>query len=281
MSLGRLVWELRDSLVGPERVVTGDHVKALRRLRLLGVRSRAYVRTLHLRELAFGPAKNARVPVGDAIVELGSGHDFPIDWKAFTEIFGTLQYSARFRDARVLDVGAHKGYFGALALAEGATVVLSFEPALRNYEALERTAGRLGDRWHVRNAALGASEGHGTLLLDSTPWAHSLVEVERPAGEQIVSIVTLEQALAALPRRGSRTIVKVDAEGSECDILARSEALEPVDVLLVEWHSSARCTIEELKRTIESAGLVLTREVTGAMTFERRDVARRDMPQGG
>ncbi len=60
-----------------------------------------------------------------------------------------------------------------------------------------------------------------------------------PVGRQLASIVTLEQALAALPESGSPTIVKVDAEGSDCDILARPEALEPVDVLLVEWHSSA------------------------------------------
>lgn len=270
MSLGRTAWALRSRILGPERIVTGEHVKAIRRIGVLDVRSRARIHALHLRELLLGPANMARIPVGDTIVELGSGHDFPVDWKAFTEIFGSIQYASPFEDARVLDVGAHKGYFGAFALANGAAVVLSFEPATTNYEALKRAAKPLGDRWQTRNAALGSTEGRGTLLLDSASWAHSLVEVESPAGEQDASIVTLEQALAALPARGSRTIVKVDAEGSECDILATPESLEPVDVLLVEWHSSARCTVEELRQVIESAGLVSTREVSGAMCFERR-----------
>ena len=204
MSLGRTAWELRSRLIGPERVITGDQVKALRRFDVLGLRARARIRALHLRELVLGSAENARIPVGHTLVELGSGHDFPVDWKAFAEIFGSTQYAVSFTDARVLDVGAHKGYFGAFALASGAAVVLSFEPAAKNYEALERAAKPLGDRWHTRNAALGSTPGRGTLLLATTLWAHSLVEVEKPAGEQAVSIVTFEQALDALPARGSR-----------------------------------------------------------------------------
>jgi hypothetical protein len=66
---------------------------------------------------------------------------------------------------------------------------------------------------------------------------------------------TLDQALADLPAAVRRTIVKIDAEGSECDILSRPDTLEQVDVLMVEWHSNTPCTVDELTDVVESGGL--------------------------
>jgi FkbM family methyltransferase len=242
-------------LLGPERVVMRDQMEALGRSPALGLAGRARVRTLLLRELVLGPPRRAQIAVGHAHVELGGGRDFPIDWKAFVEIFADESYAAPYRDATVLDVGAHKGYFGAYALACGASVVVSFEPAATNYDVLDRAAKPLGDRWLTWNAAIGSTAGARVLILDRMSWAHSLLEVERPAGQQPVSIVTLEQALAELPEGGSRTIVKIDAEGSECDILARPGPLERVDVLMVEWHPAlAPCTTEELTGNVGSSG---------------------------
>jgi FkbM family methyltransferase len=170
----------------------------------------------------------------------------------------------------VLDIGGHKGYFGAYALAHGAASVLTFEPAERNYRVLERTAKPLRARWSVHKAALGSNTGTGVLLLDKTSWAHSLVSVERPAGEQRVRIETLEHALSELSNRGARTIVKVDAEGSECEILARPGTLENVDLVMVEWHpETAPCTTDDLARVAASAGLVRGVD-RGVLRFERR-----------
>lgn len=206
-----------------------------------------------------------------ARLELGASQDFPVDWKAFVEIFAGHEYSgAPFAGAYVLDIGAHKGYFAAYALARGASVVRSFEPDSVNYEVLERTAEPLRPRWTARDVAVGAASGQAVLRLDRASWAHSLLEVEHPVGERLVQVITLEEALAELPRGDSTTVVKIDAEGSECDILARPESLELVDVLLVEWHTSAPCTLEELTHTIESAGLAARRNITGARLFERR-----------
>jgi len=270
MSVGRYAWALRRRVLGAERVVTRERVTALGRSTALGVRGRTRVWALLLRELGLGPPRRARIAAEDARVELGDDGDFPIDWKAFVEIFADEIYAAPYRGAHVLDVGAHKGYFGAYALAGGASVVLSFEPEVKNYSVLERTSGRLGSRWLTRNAALGSTSGTGTLLLDRTSWAHSLRLVERPAGEQRVEIVTLEQALSELPRGGSRTIVKINAEGSECDILARPDALERVDLLMVEWHpKTAPCTAAELTRTVESGGLEVVPHAGSLMRFAR------------
>lgn len=269
MRLGRPAWLLRRRVLGPERVVTGDHVKALRAMKELGWRTRVRIRALHVRELVLGPPRRARIPVAGAVLELGASRDFPVDWKAFVEIFGGGEYSgAPYAGAHVLDVGAHKGYFAAYALARGAAIVLSVEPEAANYAALERAARPLHPCWATRNVAVGATSGEAVLHLDRTSWAHSLLEVEHPVGEQLVEVVTLEDALAELPRGGSATIVKIDVEGSECDILARPRSLDIVDVLLVEWHASAPCTAEELTHLIESASLVQT-QAAGAMQFER------------
>ena len=274
MSAGRYLWMLRRRVLGPERVITKEHVVALGRSTALRLRSRSKVRALLLRELALGPPRRARIVVGDARVELGGGADFPVDWKAFVEVFAEQPYAGPYRQARVLDVGAHKGYFSAYALAHGASVVLSVEPEARNYEALARAAGPLGDRWLTRNAAVGSTSGTGTLLLDRTSWAHSLLQVERPAGEQQVEMVTLEQALSDLPAGGSRTIVKIDAEGSECDILSRPSALTPIDLLVVEWHTGAPCTRDQLIRAVESSGLLAMPASDGLMRFARGGVPR-------
>ena len=162
------------------------------------------------------------------------------------------------------------GYFGAFAFASGASAVVSYEPATQNYLALERAASRIAPRWSTRHAAVGGERGEGTLFLDRTSWAHSLVSAKRPAGEETVSIVTLADALGELPSQ-SRIVVKIDAEGSEYAILAGTSVLERVDCLLVEWHAStASCTIEELVRVVEASGLELAGRSGAVLRFRSR-----------
>jgi FkbM family methyltransferase len=270
MSVGRYVWLLRRRILGPERVVTEDRVAQLRRSGALRRRGRAEVTALLLRELAFGPTARARITVGDVRVELGGGADFPIDWKTFAEIFADDEYAAQYSGACVLDVGAHKGYFGAYALASGASAVISYEPEAKNFETLARSAKRLGDKWLTRQAAVGGRAGAGTLFVGRSSWSHSLVRVSEPVAEQPVEIVTLEEALRDVPSNSSRVIVKIDTEGAECDILSRPEGLARVDLLLVEWHSeTAPCSREELTRSVERAGLGLRPGSGGILRYVR------------
>ncbi|HXG76084.1 MAG TPA: FkbM family methyltransferase [Gaiellaceae bacterium] len=269
MLLGRRVWCVRARLLGPDRIVVQPHVEALAGAGVLGRRGRARLRALLVRELLFGPPDHAQVAIGRARVELGDQGALAVDWKALVEVVAGAGYVEDYRGAHVLDVGAHKGYFGALALARGAAFVASFEPATSNFEALARAAAPLAGRWLARNAAVWSRAGQAVLRLDGTSWAHSLVAVERPAGQERVAVVTLEQALAELPVGGSRTIVKIDAEGSECAILSGAP-LDRVDVLLVEWHAAvAPCTRDELVAAVDEAGLALTDERDGVLRFAR------------
>jgi FkbM family methyltransferase len=261
---------LRARVVGTDRVVTQEQLAEVLGSPAVSARGRARLRALLARELVLGPASFARVRVGDARIEIGNGNDFPVDWKAFVEVLGEQPYADEYSNAAVLDVGAHKGYFGAYALAHGASFVASFEPAAPNFAALSRASARLRGRWVARNAALGGVAGTQMLQLDTTSWAHSLIEAERPTGEQRVSVVTLAQALAELPRGARRTIVKIDAEGSECDILEDVTPLDGVDLLMVEWHPAvAPCAKEELLERVASRGLRFSDRAAGVLRFTR------------
>jgi FkbM family methyltransferase len=225
------------------------------------------VQALLLRELTLGPASHARIRVGDVLAELGTGADFPIDWKAFAEVIGVQPYEADYRGAAVLDVGAHKGYFGAYALACDASFVVSYEPSSRNFAALGRTAAAQEQRWVVHNLAIGRARGKAVLHLDQTSWAHSLIESERRAGEERVEVITLDDALADLPP-APRTIVKIDAEGSEWDIVEATGQLD-VDVLMVECHpATALRTEQELVELVAARGMRLVGVPAGVLRFE-------------
>ncbi|HSF60176.1 MAG TPA: hypothetical protein VLA69_00630 [Gaiellaceae bacterium] len=106
----------------------------------MGHRGRGRVRALFVGELLLGPPTRARIAVGNTRIEIGGGPDFPVDWKAFVEIFGDEIYAESYRGSHVLDVRAHKGCFGAYGLATGAARVVSYEPAAANYDALEGAA---------------------------------------------------------------------------------------------------------------------------------------------
>jgi FkbM family methyltransferase len=121
----------------------------------------------------------------------------------------------------------------------------------------------------VRNAAVAEEAGTGTLTIAATSWAHSLASIRNAVGEQQVELVTLGQLLDELANQGARTIVKVDAEGGECEIVADADALGRIDVLIVEWHSeTATCTAEELVRLVARAGLV-QQAAEGVLQFAR------------
>jgi FkbM family methyltransferase len=228
------------------------------------------VRRLFWREQLLGPARRASIQIGRTTVSLGGTGGFPIDWQAFVEIFADEPYATDYAGANVLDIGGHKGYFGAYALARRAMFVVSVEPADENYDRLAKSAARAADGWRALQAAVGDSAGAATLHLAATSWAHSLHTVDDPVGAQSVAVITLTDALALLPSDGTRTIVKIDAEGSECDILADAGPLGRVDVLFVEWHDSAACSRDDLVRRVAESGLSLRHDDSdGILCFER------------
>ena len=70
-----------------------------------------------------------------------SHDDYEIDWKSLAFVAVDDAYAGDYEGAVVVDVGAHKGYYGAYALLHGARAVVSYEPESANFALLESSAG--------------------------------------------------------------------------------------------------------------------------------------------
>jgi FkbM family methyltransferase len=176
------------------------------------------------------------------------------DRGTFGEIFIRNDYFSNYRDAVVVDVGAHKGYFGAYAFLHGAGAVLSYEPEESNFAFLERAASSFrnnGHEWRTVRAAVGSHERDVELKVSQNSWSHSIVlvpEREDTGQVQKVNLVRMQDVLQEAQSFNKRIIVKIDVEGAECEVVREtpSESWVAVDELFLEMHSFAPCSRSEL-----------------------------------
>jgi FkbM family methyltransferase len=201
---------------------------------------------------------------------------FPVDRVAYLGIFLEGWYGADYRDAVVIDVGGHKGYFGAFALHEGAAEVRSYEPEATNFATLQRAAGSFNRPWHAHHAAVGAAAGEATLHVNVESAGHSLLDQpdeQRPTvGTQTVPVVAMGDVLGEAERTGRPVIVKIDAEGAECDIVlgTPAEAWSAVRQVFLEIHDFAPCTASAIIDHLRAAGMRV-------VLHERDDIAEADL----
>lgn len=187
---------------------------------------------------------------------------FAVDRVAYFGIFLEAWYRGDYRDAVVVDIGAHKGYYGAYALLEGAVEVHSFEPETENLALLRRTAATFGDAWVVHGAAVGSVAGSATLNVSAESAGHSIVKSQATGPRmtlrsESVAVVALADVIARVRRPGSRLIVKIDAEGAECDIVLATPASvwQGVDQVFLEVHDFAPCSTAAIVDHLVAAGL--------------------------
>ena len=194
--------------------------------------------------------------------------DYGVDWETMRTIVVDRAYDLDYRDAVVVDVGAHKGCYGAFALAEGARAVVSFEPEETNFAHLERCAAacrKAGRDWRTRRAAVGDAAGTADLHVLSASWGHALAPAAESApdevGAQRVPVEAMEDVLAEAAEVAGESplVVKVNAEGAECDIVLGTplSAWRSVRDVLAEVHSWAPCTAAELAEHLSGAGLAV------------------------
>jgi FkbM family methyltransferase len=202
---------------------------------------------------------------------------FPVDRVAYFGIFLEGWYGGDYDGAVVVDIGGHKGYYGAFALHSGAAEVHSYEPESRNFAALERAASSFDGRWTAHRAAIGADAGEVTLYVNAESAGHSIVHRQadgpRPTlGTERVERVAMETVLDRAGRSGAPVIVKVDAEGAECDIVLGTEvaAWRGVDAAFLEIHDFAPCSSADIIAHLEQAGL-------SVVLHERDDQAEADL----
>lgn len=122
------------------------------------------------------------------------------------------------RVSHVIDVGANDGYFtfGCAAALRRLNVdyrITSFEPQARHVELLRqsvRADEELNDRCQIIHAAVGREMGSGVTTLD---------------------------ALLTGERR--TTLIKIDVEGAEIDVIAGATSwLDPTNLFLIEVHDA-------------------------------------------
>jgi FkbM family methyltransferase len=193
--------------------------------------------------------------------------DYAVDWETLKTIVVDGIYETEYDGAVVLDIGAHKGYLGAYALAHGARTVISFEPETRNYAYLERCARGYRERradWQLRQAAVGEAAGEAELHVMRASWGHALSPpsewAEYAVGSERVQVVAMADLLAeaAAQAEGGSLIVKINAEGAECAMILGTPAAawRAVTRVLVATHEWAGCTVEQLAEHLSAAGLV-------------------------
>jgi len=215
-----------------------------------------------------------------------SDDDYAIDWESLKFVVADEAYPGNYDGAVVLDVGAHKGYYGAYALEHGARTVISFEPESANLDLLERSAAAyrlLGADWRVRRTAVGAEAGEAELHVMGASWGHALHPPEAfseyEVGRQRVPVEAMTDVLAEAEAlcNGSRLVVKVNTEGEECSIVlgTPTDAWDAVSELFVEIHPWAGCTAPELVDHVATAGLTTVPTTMAPVLRLRREEASR------
>lgn len=125
----------------------------------------------------------------------------------------------------VVDGGANVGAFSYLALRLRPQLhVVALEPERDCFELLSRQP--FAPRIEARRTALGAREGVGRVVLGTNEAAATVVA--EPSDDPVPI-----QTLATVCR--GRTLVKLDVEGAEREILA-TPLPDEVTALVLEWH---------------------------------------------
>ena len=206
------------------------------------------------------------------------------DWETLRENYLPRKqpYLTEYEGATVLDLGGHKGFFGAWAISMGAEAVVSYEPELTNFSRLAATAAQAragGKRWEVHRAAVARSPGERTLYVSEESWTHSLLP---PAvvgdgeghGTQLVEAVAIGEVLAAAREASpQRLVVKVDVEGAEQDLIVGDSSWALADEIFCEAHDLA--SRDAVVASLGGLGFVQVRDHEQVLHLKRsEDVGR-------
>ena len=130
--------------------------------------------------------------------------------------------------------------------------MLSYEPEDENFAALERAAQSFraeGHEWRTTKAAVGSHQRTAKLNVSRSSWTHSLRQVPEldPTGRvQDVAVIPFRHVIDEAAAFKRRMIVKIDVEGSECEVILETapDLWATVDELFIEMHSFAPCSTE-------------------------------------
>jgi FkbM family methyltransferase len=122
---------------------------------------------------------------------------------------------------RVLDIGAHVGYYSLLAKSSNPGLRIDvFEPSRRTYECLTGNISANGMNISTHYMALGNEEGTVTMNQpDPRNSGMNFISTNTVPGAEVVPLSTWDRQFPAGSGSEGRVIVKIDAEGAELRIL--------------------------------------------------------------
>lgn len=189
-----------------------------------------------------------------------------IDWQL-------KQLFAEQRVETLIDVGANRGQFGLSMREIGFRgTIHSFEPIPEVREKLDRVAARDGN-WHVHGIALAAHAGRAIFnfgRFDQTSSLKTVDPVEASSNAVLevvrrieVDVATLDTFLVDSGIDPGRTLLKIDVQGAELEVLAgASISLTKLPALLTETSLTSAYQqggrIEALLQVLREHGLQIT-----------------------
>jgi FkbM family methyltransferase len=135
-----------------------------------------------------------------------------------------------------IDVGANVGFYSLLAATQSSTLrVISCEPSASTFQRLTDSVRRNGltERITLLQTALGRTLGQATLHARTIgTGGESLIAMadERIAKSQRVAIRTLDDIAEEYKLKGRKTLIKIDVEGFEYEVLAGAQEWRKVSV---------------------------------------------------
>ncbi|MGY1794626.1 FkbM family methyltransferase [Geodermatophilus sp. SYSU D00525] len=177
----------------------------------------------------------------------------------------------------IVDLGAHKGYFSAWALAQGAAHVYSYEPQSDNFHALVQAQQQncRAAAWTCVQAAVGRSTGTAELFIAEESWAHSLhsAMIDSVSVEE-VPMVTLPDILrrVAAEHPGIEIALKINVEGAVGDVLFSTavEELAVVGQVDLDHEPGSPYDFPALLGHLARAGLDDVRQINSKLFVIRR-----------
>jgi FkbM family methyltransferase len=189
------------------------------------------------------------------------------------EIFKDAVYAAVFRGTLrpvVLDLGANVGVFAVWAgMSPRCAAVYAVEPVPSSFSLLGSNVRRMlgASGAGLLQAAVAKSSGDSILYLDRSASCDTLIAppsqniAERVVGTIVVETLTLPEVYDRFCLK-SCDILKLDIEGSECDVLGAvsDDDLRRARRIIVETHDYLVPRASEfIRRRLESAGFNVCR----------------------
>lgn len=155
----------------------------------------------------------------------------------------------------VLDVGAHVGFF-TVPISSQVSHVVALEPAPANFQLLKQNIARNGvGNVTAIHSAMSKVDGVVELNLGvSGTTGHSVTSKKRSGLHAPVQSMSLGAAV----QQWAPSVLKLDCEGAEWEILSNARWLTGIRIIIAELHKVTGTKLEPLETVLQLAGYTYT-----------------------